>query len=41
MIAVDIHGPFGQRDYGFDGKISREVLKNYLSHSIQVATVSA
>jgi len=41
MIAVDVHGLFGQRDYGFDGKISCEVLENYLSRLIQVATVAA
>ena len=41
MIAVDVHGLFGQRDYGFDGKISCEVLENYLSRLSQVATVAA
>lgn len=34
LLAGDVHGLFGQRNYRFDGKISREVLENYLSRSI-------
>jgi hypothetical protein len=37
LIAGNVHGLFGQRDYRFDGKISREVLENYLSRSITMA----
>jgi len=34
LIAGGGHALFGQRNYSFDGKISREVLENYLSRSI-------
>jgi hypothetical protein len=33
LISGDVHGS-GKRNYRFDGKISREVLENYLSRSI-------
>jgi hypothetical protein len=34
LIAGDVHGLFGKSNYRFDGKISRNVLENYLSRSI-------
>ena len=34
LIAGDIHGLTGKRNYRFDGKIPRNVLENYLSRSI-------
>lgn len=34
LIAGDAHGLAGKRNYRFNGKISREVLGNYLSRSI-------
>jgi hypothetical protein len=37
LMAGDVHGLFGQRNYRFDGEISREVLENYLSRSITMA----
>ena len=36
-ISGAAHGLFGKENYGFDGKISREVLENYLSRSITMA----
>jgi hypothetical protein len=39
LIAGDVHGLFGQRNYHFDGKISREVLENYLSRSITMTEI--
>jgi len=30
---------YGQRNYRFDGKISREVLENYLSRSITMTEI--
>src|ERR1035437_2810083 len=39
LIAGDVHGLFGQRNYRFDGKISREVLENYLSRSITMTEI--
>ncbi len=37
LIAGNVHALPGKRDYRFDGKISREVLENYLSRSITMA----
>jgi hypothetical protein len=34
LIAGDVHGLSGKLNYRFDGKISRNVLENYLSRSI-------
>ena len=34
LTAGDVHGLYGKLNYRFDGKISRNVLDNYLSRSI-------
>ena len=39
LISGDVHGLFGKRSYRFDGKISREVLENYLSRSITMTEI--
>src|SRR5260370_38597054 len=39
LISGDVHGLFGNRSYRFDGKISREVLENYLSRSITMTEI--
>jgi hypothetical protein len=38
LISGDVHG-FGKRNYRFDGKISRDVLENYLSRSITMTEI--
>jgi hypothetical protein len=37
LISGDVHGLSGKPNYHFDGKISREVLENYLARSITMA----
>src|ERR1700756_3801644 len=37
LAAGDARSLFGQTDYSFDGKISREVLERYLARSITMA----
>src|SRR5947207_6832922 len=39
LLAGDVHGLFAQRNYRFDGRISREVLENYLSRSITMTEI--
>jgi hypothetical protein len=39
LLAGDVHGLLAQRNYRFDGKISREVLENYLSRSITMTEI--
>jgi hypothetical protein len=39
FIAGEARVLFGQRTYIFDGKISREVLENYLSRSITMTEI--
>ncbi|HLB73184.1 MAG TPA: hypothetical protein VJJ98_04125, partial [Sedimentisphaerales bacterium] len=39
ILLSAVAAPAAQRDYAFDGKISREVLDNYLSRSITFAEV--
>lgn len=39
LIAGDVHGLSGKRNYRFDGKISREVLEDYLSRSITMTEI--
>src|SRR5690349_21634188 len=39
LLAGQAHGLFAQRNYRFDGKITREVLENYLSRSITMTEI--
>ena len=39
LISGEVYGLSGKRSYHFDGKISREVLENYLARSITMTEI--
>ena len=39
LISGDVCGLSGKRNFHFDGKISREVLENYLARSITMTEI--